>query len=944
MGKKTNRRGSKSDEMPGEHEAEGDVGLDGEACKSSRQQGKLRRSKRCNSPLDFQGEGASKFKKTDEKSELDESEKRKQSTRGRKRITSTKQDTSSKKKKLSMTKSENSRAEKMNIKKCNVKLSDVKKSRPELIKENELNENQDALCSKKKESKEGKQNKNKGVKNKQQIKKEEMGKDILSLDKNSKETETKKETLVKEETNDGSEESDEDDWEEVEELDSVLESPVKSTVTNKTIEITLDNPNQAKKRKKEDEWEAYFRREINRHNREQQITFHKAHLLCLLALGQYCNSVCSNMTLQALCMSVIPNKFSESGEFDIAFLIRFVRWFQSLFKIMSTTKEDNYKNFDEVLCSRFEKFEAANETEFVHIFASLLRCLQLNVRVVFSLQPVPIKTENVIKKVKQKSSKDEAKSKPSKAKQPAATKHTKKVNNRCKLKIENADLANGALLPSRQLRTKNESRRTSASKVVSKDGGSTDVIVLSEDNDSERDLKVNNDRDSDENWTFVKSGCSTSMDSDSDFEPEVTNTSRGPKLSAKKKSILSKKGVLFNSEKSVEVIGEKKKTFQSGSDVWVEVFLESNKKWVCIDCMRSILNCPGKCEKYATQPLVYVLAFSKDGSIKDLTQKYASKWTHTMKLRIDYIEPKWWQATLKPFRTKDKKQEETEDRQLQESLLNKPMPTSINDFKNHPLYALKRHLLKFQAIYPESATILGYCRGEAVYSRDCVHELHAKEAWMKQARVVRIGEEPYKIVKARPKLRQKKTGESPPPLPIYGYWQTEEYMAMPAVDGKIPRNEHGNVELYKPCMLPAGTVHIQINGLNKVARKLDIDCVPAVVGWDFHCGFSHPVFDGFVVCEEFKEILVEAWEHEQVQIEKKQKEKREQRALKNWRHLTKALLIRERLKRRYQSSYEDPDLPTSQNETVADVNMSWPMNRNMQSAKDTTHLFPFEKL
>ena len=25
------------------------------------------------------------------------------------------------------------------------------------------------------------------------------------------------------------------------------------------------------------------------------------------------------------------------------------------------------------------------------------------------------------------------------------------------------------------------------------------------------------------------------------------------------------------------------------------------------------------------------------------------------------------------------------------------------------------------AIYPETAAILGYCRGEAVYSRDCLH-------------------------------------------------------------------------------------------------------------------------------------------------------------------------------------------------------------------------------
>lgn len=36
-------------------------------------------------------------------------------------------------------------------------------------------------------------------------------------------------------------------------------------------------------------------------------------------------------------------------------------------------------------------------------------------------------------------------------------------------------------------------------------------------------------------------------------------------------------------------------------------------------------------------------------------------------------------------------------------------------------YALERHLLKFEGIYPPTAAVLGYCRGEPVYSRECVH-------------------------------------------------------------------------------------------------------------------------------------------------------------------------------------------------------------------------------
>ena len=47
-----------------------------------------------------------------------------------------------------------------------------------------------------------------------------------------------------------------------------------------------------------------------------------------------------------------------------------------------------------------------------------------------------------------------------------------------------------------------------------------------------------------------------------------------------------------------------------------------------------------------------------------------------------------------------------------------------------------------------------------------------------------------------------------PVLPLYGKWQTELYIPPPAKDGKVPRNEYGNVELFQPSMLPMGTVHL----------------------------------------------------------------------------------------------------------------------------------------
>lgn len=47
------------------------------------------------------------------------------------------------------------------------------------------------------------------------------------------------------------------------------------------------------------------------------------------------------------------------------------------------------------------------------------------------------------------------------------------------------------------------------------------------------------------------------------------------------------------------------------------------------------------------------------------------------------------------------------------------------------------------------------------------------------------------------------------PLELFGYWQTQDYEPPTAEDGIVPRNAYGNVELFKPCMLPKKTVHLQ---------------------------------------------------------------------------------------------------------------------------------------
>lgn len=127
-------------------------------------------------------------------------------------------------------------------------------------------------------------------------------------------------------------------------------------------------------------------------------------------------------------------------------------------------------------------------------------------------------------------------------------------------------------------------------------------------------------------------------------------------------------------------------------------------------------------------------------------------------------------------------------------------------------------------------------------------------------------------------------------------------------------------------MLPYGTVHLKrkkpvynfmnlkkiisfpVPNLNKVCKKLGIDCASAIVGFDFHGGWSHPVYNGFVVCKEFEEVVTEAWFQEEEEQEKKETEKREKRIYGNWKKLIKGLLIKARLQAKYNFENEESDI------------------------------------
>ncbi|XP_043742955.1 DNA repair protein complementing XP-C cells [Cervus elaphus] len=809
------------------------------------------------------------------------------------------------------------------------------------------------------------------------------------------------------------EEDSEEDWEEVEEMGEPVPGDVgegaafsASALPVKPVEIEIETPEQVKARERSEkikmEFETYLRRMMKRFNKEVHEDTHKVHLLCLLANGFYRNSICNQPDLRAIGLSIIPMRFTKvpPRDADVLYLSNLVKWFIGTFTVNADLSTNEQDGLQTTLERRFAIYSAKDDEELVHIFLLLLRALHLPTRLVLSLQPVPLKLSAAKGKKPCKGRSTEAPGGSSEASshapgkpsggsrgEDASSEGAGGARARGKGKAAAGRRPRGESPSSGEDTGKaREQRRGTQRRAQARRRRAAARVSYKEESDSDAASSGSD---------FEPSSEDSCRPSDEDSEPGLSRPRRAPGPQRTKAGSKSRSKSQHGSrrpppgfaETAASAAGRKPKRGKkpsgdggkaggqgaAGVDQWLEVFSEREEKWVCVDCVHGVVGQPLTCYQYATKPVTYVVGIDGAGCVRDVTQRYDPAWlTATRKSRVDAA---WWAETLRPYRSPLVDREQREDQEFQAKHLDQPLPTVIGTYKNHPLYALKRHLLKYEAIYPETAAVLGYCRGEAVYSRDCVHTLHSRDTWLKQARVVRLGEVPYKMVKgysnrarrarqAEPQLRDYND------LGLFGRWQTEEYQPPVAVDGKVPRNEFGNVYLFLPSMMPVGCIQLHLPNLHRVARKLNIDCAQAVTGFDFHKGYCHPITDGYVVCEEYRDVLLTAWENEQALVEKKEKEKREKRALGNWKLLVKGLLIRERLKLRYgaQSEAAAPHTDTggglssdeeegtsSQAEAARILAASWPQNREAEEPKcprrtrrekkgAAAHLFPFEKL
>lgn len=87
----------------------------------------------------------------------------------------------------------------------------------------------------------------------------------------------------------------------------------------------------------------------------------------------------------------------------------------------------------------------------------------------------------------------------------------------------------------------------------------------------------------------------------------------------------------------------------------------------------------------------------------------------------------------------------------------------------------------------------------------------------------------------------------------------------------MPVNQHGNVDLFQPSMLPVGCVHVASEDAWKVAKLLGINYADACIGFMFGGGRAVPNISGIVICKEMEKHFNDSYKtllSEQLKIER----------------------------------------------------------------------------
>ncbi|ETN46731.1 uncharacterized protein HMPREF1541_00920 [Cyphellophora europaea CBS 101466] len=343
--------------------------------------------------------------------------------------------------------------------------------------------------------------------------------------------------------------------------------------------------------------------------------------------------------------------------------------------------------------------------------------------------------------------------------------------------------------------------------------------------------------------------------------------------------------------------------------------------------------------------IAYVVAYSSDGTAKDVTVRYLRKhiWpgkTKASRFPIEqipiydkrgkiqrYEDYDWFKFTLSPYVRSDHMRTGVDDvEDANELVPQEPEKKQVDNtidtlssLKASADFVLERFLRREEALRPGAEPDRMFTSGkgdnlkeEPVYRRADVERCLTTESWHKEGRIPKLGEVPLKRVPVRAvTLTRKREAEEHERVTgekqlqgLYSWDQTEYIIPPPIRDGLIPKNSFGNIDAFVPTMIPKGASHIPMRGTVRICKKLGIDFAEAVVGFEFGNKRAVPVIQGVVVAKENEKAVREAWLKWNEEQKKKEEAKLEKLVLDMWRKFVVGLRIRKRVQEQYGEDVE----------------------------------------
>ncbi|VAI73029.1 unnamed protein product [Triticum turgidum subsp. durum] len=656
------------------------------------------------------------------------------------------------------------------------------------------------------------------------------------------------------------------------------------------------------------------KKSVRRHTAEEKELaelMHKVHLLCLLARGRVIDKACNDPLIQASVLSVLPQHLLWNGvdtlKLDANKLRSLVSWFHRTFSIIARSADKG--SFESNMAFALQSHEGTAEEHIVkltHKWFAMQPYLSTSCRFVTNMDVVGLKPDaKAVGTPNQDGTRLSTRALPCSS--VAAGHNEFNTLSPARLEVNTEHSFNRT----KQRGDLGNLKRTSACKSLSKNLSNCKA---------DQYASTSKDESSSSSNPFTSSTAEIPKrkgDVEFELQLQMALSATGAEIQEKLAATSSQSiGTLLDStplkklRKNAEVASNSSAVWsRSGPPLyWAEVYCGGQTltgRWVHVDVVNDIIDGERKVEAASAvcrKPLRYVIAFAGGGA-KDVTRRYCLQWHRIVQGRVNQ---EWWEKVLAPLEQLElAATNDSEDMELQTRALTEPLPTNQQAYRDHHLYALEKWLHKNQVLHPKGP-VLGFCKGHPVYPRSCVQTLQSRHGWLTEGLQVRENESPAKIV-IRPKRifnsqsRESNSNEDElqATTELYGKWQLEPLQLPGAVNGIVPKNERGQVDVWSEKCLPPGTVHLSKPRIFQVAKRLGIDYAPAMIGFDYRSGRCAPVFDGIVVCAEFKNAILEAYKEEEERRQAAERKQEEAQALSRWYQLLCSIVTRQRLKESY---------------------------------------------